>query len=65
MAGDNPPRDAPPSTQQEQEMANGTVNMLAHAAAATQASEEESRGDLESRIARGNHIVHHERPTRL
>lgn len=64
MAGDKPPKDAPP-TEQQQEMANGTANMLAHAAAAAQASEEETREDLESRIAKGNHIAHHERPTRL
>ncbi|QDS71101.1 hypothetical protein FKW77_009183 [Venturia effusa] len=63
MAGDKPPNDAPPTEQQQ--LANGTANMLAHAAAATQASEEESRENIESRIARGNHIAHHERPTRL
>ncbi|TID26462.1 Glutathione reductase [Venturia nashicola] len=64
MTGNNPPKDAPP-TEQQQEMANGTADKLADAATATQASEEENGEDLESKIARGNHIAHHETPPRL
>jgi hypothetical protein len=64
MAGDNPPKNAPP-TEQQQEMANGTANMLAHAAAATQASEAESRGSFEGTPAKGDYSARLERPTRL
>lgn len=64
MAGDKPRNDAPP-TEQQQEVVNGTANMLAHAAAATQASVEEPRESFEGRPARGNYAAHTERPTRL
>ena len=66
MAGDKLPTDVPQSEEQ-QEMANGTANMLAHAAAATQASEAEgdSRESFEGTPARGNYAAHPQRPTRL
>jgi hypothetical protein len=64
MAVDKPSKDAPP-TEQQQEMANGTANMLAHAAAATQASEGEPRESFEGTPAKGDYSAHSARPTRL
>jgi hypothetical protein len=73
MAGD---KDAPQASTEEQEMANGTANMLAHAAAATQASEAESRDSFKGQLQRpgvntsippaaGDYSARSERPTRL
>jgi hypothetical protein len=76
MAGDKPPKDAPPGATEQQEMANGTANMLAHAAAAAQASEAESRDSSEGQRqqssvntsipqSKNDDLAHPKRPTRL
>lgn len=76
MAGDKLPKDAPPGATEQQEMANGTANMLAHAAAAAQASEAELRDSSEGQRqqpsvntsippSKDDDLARPKRPTRL